>query len=153
MDDADKMVRRLVDEREIVAVALRYCRALDTSDWRLLDDVFTPDAVCRLGHPDEIVGLEALKARMQAVLGRLDSSHHMVGNHEVELAGDTATHRCYVQAQHVRRDAADGSKLLFMVAGRYEDRLRRTARGWRISDRTLTVMWSEGDQAALKRSD
>jgi hypothetical protein len=37
-------LQHLIDEREIVRVALTYCRALDTCDWDLLATVFVPDA-------------------------------------------------------------------------------------------------------------
>ena len=136
-------LQTLVDERDIRNVAFRYCRALDTKDWALLDEVFLPDATGQLGTPTTLVGIEAIRGRIQKALGHLDDSQHLVGNHEIDVTGDTATHRCYLQAQHIRADASGGPN--YIVAGRYEDRLVRTANGWRIAHRTLTVMWTEGN--------
>ena len=78
----------------------------------------------------------------------LDDSQHLVGNHEVTVDGDTGTHRCYLQAQHIR-EVPDGSPN-YMIAGRYEDRVQRMPDGWRLGDRTLTVMWSEGNLAVVR---
>ena len=144
--DAD--ITRLMDERDIVAVVSRYCRALDTKDWPLLSDVFLPDATAELGAGARLVGLDAILVRIRTALQHLDDSQHLVGNHEVVIDGDTATHRCYLQAQHVRRAAIGGPN--YIVAGRYEDRLSRTPVGWRITHRTLSVMWTDGNLAVAR---
>ena len=141
-------LQTLVDDHEIRGVALRYCRALDTKDWALLDDVFVPDATADLSGPIDLVGIEAIRDRIRSALGHLDDSQHLVGNHEIDVDGDHATHRCYLQAQHVRR-AADGGPN-YIVAGRYEDRFVRTELGWRIAHRTLTVMWTDGNVAVAR---
>lgn len=138
----------LIDERDIVALAARYCRALDTKDWPLLTEVFLPDAAAVLGAPTELVGRDAITDRIRTALEYLDDSQHLVGNHEVTVDGDTGTHRCYLQAQHIRQ-VPDGSPL-YIVAGRYEDRVRRTPDGWRIVHRTLTVMWTDGNLAVVR---
>ena len=136
-------LQTLIDERDIRNVAFRYCRALDTKDWALLDEVFLPDATGELGTPTTLVGIEAIRGRIRKALGHLDESQHLVGNHEIDVTGDAAAHRCYLQAQHIRADATGGPN--YIVAGRYEDRLVRTPNGWRIAHRTLTVMWTEGN--------
>jgi ketosteroid isomerase-like protein len=141
-------LQTLLDEREIVAVALRYCRALDTKDWALLDEVFLADATAQLGAPATLTGIEAIRGRIRTALEHLDDSQHLVGNHEVDLDGDTATHRCYLQAQHIRATATGGPH--YIVAGRYEDRFVRGGTGWRIAHRTLTVMWTEGNVAVAR---
>jgi hypothetical protein len=141
-------MQSLVDERDIVRVALRYARALDTKDWALLDEVFLPDATAELGSRTLLEGIEAIRRRIRTALEALDASQHLVGNHEVDVVADTATHRCYVQAQHVRRAAPGGPN--YIVAGIYEDRLVRTAAGWRIAHRTLSVMWTEGNLAVVR---
>ena len=143
----DALLRQLLDEREIVALATRYCRALDTKDWTLLSEVFLPDATAQLGSPHHLEGVDAILGRIQGALGNLDDSQHLVGNHEVTVDGDAGTHRCYLQAQHIRKVAEGGPN--YMVAGRYEDRLARTDAGWRIAHPTLTVMWTDGNPAVV----
>ncbi|MFT4656648.1 MAG: ketosteroid isomerase-like protein [Candidatus Aldehydirespiratoraceae bacterium] len=141
-------LQRLLDEREIVAVAVAYCFALDTHDWDALHQVFTPDATANLGVPARQVGIDEIIERISGALSGLDNSQHLVGNHEVVVTGDTATHRCYLQAQHIRA-VPDGSPL-FMIAGRYEDEFVRIPDGWRIGHRTLTTMWREGNSGVVQ---
>ncbi len=147
MSDPNEL-QLLLDEREIVGVALLYCRALDTKNWALLDEVFLPDATADLAGPADLVGIEAIRGRIRTALGNLDDSQHLVGNHEVVVDGDSATHRCYLQAQHVRAAAVGGPN--YIVAGRYEDRFVRAHVGWRIAHRTLTVMWTDGNLAVAR---
>jgi 3-phenylpropionate/cinnamic acid dioxygenase small subunit len=138
-------LQTLLDEREIRNLAFRYCRALDTKNWPLLDEVFLADATAELGTPTTLDGIDAIRTRIRTALEHLDDSQHLVGNHEITVDGDVATHRCYLQAQHIRAAAVGGPN--YIVAGRYEDRLTRTSQGWRISHRTLTVMWTDGNVA------
>lgn len=147
MTDAE--LARLLDERAIVEVTHRYCAALDGRDWAALDGCFTPDAVAVYGGvPGEHHGLDAIKAVCRASLQPLDASQHLVANHLVDLAGDFATSRCYVRAQHCRSVPGGDT---FMVAGTYEDDWRRTPAGWRISRRVLTVTWTGGNPAVMVR--
>lgn len=149
MDESNTMdLAMLLDERNIVAVVTRYCRALDTKDWALLTTVFLADATADLGNPLRLEGVAAIVDRIRLALENLDDSQHLVGNHEVVVDGDSATHRCYLQAQHVRHAAVGGPN--YIVAGRYEDRLLRTPDGWRIAHRTLVVMWTEGNLAVAR---
>ncbi|MEP1124016.1 MAG: nuclear transport factor 2 family protein [Ilumatobacter sp.] len=141
-------INRLLDERNIVAVATAYTWALDEHRWDDLRDVFAPDATADLGTADRLVGIDAIVHRIRTALEPLDDSQHLVGNHHVVVDGRTATHRCYLHAQHVRRDAVGGPN--YIVAGRYEDDLVRTEDGWRITHRSLVVMWTDGNTAVVR---
>ncbi len=143
----DAEVQRIVDERSIVDVAVRYCWVLDTRNWDDLRSVFLDDARATLGEARDLVGVEAIAARCREALAPLDASQHIVATHQVTVDGDQATHRCYVHAQHHRRGARDGKN--YVVGGRYDDRLVRTADGWRIAERTLTVLWTDGNRGVL----
>ena len=145
---ADPALALLLDERAVTAVALRYCRALDSKHWAGLAEVFLPDATADLASPTQLVGLDAITARIRGALDHLDASQHLVGNHEVVIDGDTATHFCYLQAQHVMRRAEGGRN--YLVGGNYADRLVRTAQGWRIAHRTLTIVWTDGNIAVAR---
>ena len=133
----------LLDERAVVAVAMQYCSALDTKNWAALDEVFLADATADLASTSELIGRVAIVERIRAALSQLDDSQHLVGNHQVVVDGDVASHSCYLQAQHIRRAAVGGPN--YLVGGRYEDRLVRTVDGWRIAHRKLVVMWTDGN--------
>jgi hypothetical protein len=135
----------LEDHRAIVDLTIAYCWALDSRSWEELDTVFTPSATADLGG--RCSGIEAIKDRVSSVLMPLDASQHTVSTHQVRVDGERATCRCYLQAQHVRRASERGSTL--MVGGHYRDELVRTGAGWRITERILTVMWTDGNPDVL----
>jgi hypothetical protein len=135
----------LEDHRAIVDLTIAYCWALDTRSWDDLDQVFAPSATADLGG--SYSGIEAIKQRVSSVLTPLDASQHTVSTHQVHIDGERATCRCYLQAQHVDREAEGGSTL--MVGGHYRDTLALTAAGWRITDRVLTITWTDGNPAIL----
>jgi ketosteroid isomerase-like protein len=135
------------DRAAIVQLTIDYCWALDTHDWEALRDVFTPDVVGHLGAGGQ-QGCDQIIERVSSVLEPLDDSQHMVTSHQVRIDGDTATSRCYLHAQHVRHAAEGGPN--YVVAGRYEDRFVRTDAGWRIAERRLVVMWTEGNRGVVQ---
>lgn len=130
------------DHQAIMELTATYCWALDEKAFERLRDVFLPDATARLGSSDQS-GIEEIIERVSTTLARFERSQHMVGTHLIEVDGDTATSRCYLQAQHVRPVGEEPP--LLTVGGRYEDRLVRTADGWRIAHRTLVSMWRSGE--------
>lgn len=135
-----------MDRADIVQLTIDYCWALDTGRWDDLRHVFTADAVTDLGQGGQD-GIDAIIERVSTALGPLDDSQHMVTNHQITVTGDQAEGRCYVQAQHIRRGAEGGE--LYTVGGRYEDRYRRTADGWRITERKIVSMWTDGNRQIL----
>ena len=132
-------IDRMLDEAAIIRLTNDYCWALDTGDWEALRDVFTPDAVGQLGKGGQN-GVDEIIERVSTALSVYETTQHLVGSHQVALDGDTATCRCYLQAQHVR---PTGDKL--MIGARYEDENVRTDAGWRIAKRRIVAMWTEGD--------
>ncbi|MEI7992525.1 MAG: nuclear transport factor 2 family protein [Actinomycetota bacterium] len=135
------------DRVAIVDLTTAYCWAIDERNWPALHNIFVPHATAELGNGTES-GVDAIVARISAVLNPLDSSQHLITNHQVLVEGDRATSRCYLHAQHVRR-AADGGRN-YIVAGRYEDELARTPAGWRITHRRLVVMWTDGNSRVVR---
>jgi len=131
-------VSELQDHHDIVELTHDYCWALDSGDWDALRAVFTPDVVTDLGDGGQN-GIDEVIARVSSALSVFDVTQHLVGTHQVRIDGDTATCRCYLQAQHVRP-----TKEKLMVGARYEDECVRTADGWRIARRRIVPMWTEG---------
>lgn len=148
MADVARTYEDLLDHQAIVDTAIRYTWALDQKRWDDLDDVFTPDARTFLMRTEPETGIDEIKERIRSSLAPLDDSQHIVSNHQVVLDGDTATHRCYLHAQHIFNDV-EGSPL-FVVAGRYEDDMVRTADGWRITKRSLLTMWTDGNPQVIR---
>ena len=82
------------------------------------------------------------------MLEPLRVSQHLLGSFEIEVAEETASSRCYFQAQHLRPGLAGGDS--FILAGTYEDALVRTAEGWRIRHRKLVATWQDGNPDVLE---
>lgn len=147
MSTGTASLNQLVDERAIVDTTIAYCWAVDNRQWDVLRTrVFLPDATAALGS--ELEGIESIVSRIDFALSPLDTSQHMVSNHQVTIDGDTATSRCYFHAQHVRRAAIAGPN--YIVAGIYTDDLVRTAAGWRIKHRDLKVLWTDGNTKVVR---
>lgn len=124
------------DRREIIELAVAYCRIVDSGDFEMLRDIFTPDATTELGGSGQS-GIDQIIGRLSTALGKFDSWEHHIGDHEVTIDGDAATARCSVRAVHQRPFGE--SPPTDTVVGSYEDRIVRTAHGWRLSKRSLVV--------------
>jgi hypothetical protein len=138
----------MADREDIIDLAVRYAWALDTKQVDGLRDVFTPDATAMLRGVG-CNGVDEIIARIGGSILRLDCTQHFISNHQVVVDGDTATHRCQLQSQHVRAGVVGGDN--FIVGGYYEDRLVRTGEGWRIAHRLMQQTWTEGNPAVTKR--
>jgi ketosteroid isomerase-like protein len=143
----DTSLQLLLDERDITQLCYRYGSALDDRDWARLRTCFTDDAVTEYAGLGTFEGYAAIEGVCQGALGPLDRSQHLIGNVSVEVDGDTATAQCYLQAQHVKAGTPGGE--LYVLAGRYSDRLARTADGWRFTYRSLETWWTDGNPGVI----
>ena len=143
----DPTVQVLLDERDITRLCYGYGSALDDRDWSRFRECFTADAVTSYEGLGEYEGYPAIEEVCRAALGPLDRSQHLIGNVTVEVDGDSATAQCYLHAQHVRTGTPGGD--LYVIAGRYSDRLARTPDGWRFTYRHLETWWTDGNPAVI----
>jgi SnoaL-like domain len=122
------------DRVAIMDVLARYTAALDTQNWDMLDDVFTPDAaIDYTTSGGEKGNFPEIKQWLATVLSTFPMTQHLIGMPAIWIDGDTATSRTDVfnpmEMEH------SGKRSLFYVGAVYEDRLVRTEHGWRISQR------------------
>lgn len=141
-------LEELLDERAVLALLKRYARALDQKDWELLATCFVPDAVALYGEAiGRVEGVDAIAGACRVALEKLDSSHHLLGNEEIEIDGDSARARSYIHAQHTKAGTPGGDN--FTIGGVYVDEIVRTPDGWRIRARELKMLWQDGNPAVL----
>lgn len=140
------------DVRAIEQLKYRYLRSLDLKRWEEFADCFVPEATAAYAGLD-FADRDALVAYMRENLGAGVITMHQVHHPEIELDGDTATGRWYLE------DRVIVSDFDFVLEGAafYADRFTRTATGWRIVhtgyERTFEVQLSTKDFASwrLKR--
>ncbi len=123
------------DRIEIDDLLVRYATAIDTKDWDLLASCFTPDALIDYTSAGGIRGrFPEVKQWLAQVLVAFPMTQHLITNRAVIVDGDSATSRsAFFNPMGLPGDG-DGL-VLFFEGGYYNDKLVRTAGGWRIAER------------------
>ena len=130
MEDLAAAVREIQDRQAILDCITRFCRGVDRMDRDLILSAYHPDAVD--DHGVFVGGPEALTDWMLVVCQKIEGSAHMIGNHTVEIVGDTAHAETYVLT---------GSMPYKLSCGRYIDRLERRDGKWGIVARKVVLDW------------
>ena len=144
-------LQTLIDERDIMRGLSRFARVLDCKRWDELGSVFSDDVVFDYGTGTEAMGMEALTVNMRRFLDRCGPTQHLIGSMLVDVDGDAATSRAYVQARHQRADDMGGP--VFDTCGEYIDRWERRPEGWRIVRRDAIWATHSGDAAIIFGED
>jgi hypothetical protein len=139
----DMTLQELGDRQAINDLLVRYCTALDTRDWPLLESCFTPEGVVDYGDYGGRHDPAGTVAHCRGGLEGLDVTQHLIANVAIQVDRDEAIAVCYVHAQHTLLGAEGGDH--FMIGGQYRDRLVRTDDGWRFAWRNLVGVWADGN--------
>ena len=140
-------MQRLLDDREIRDVLLRYCRGVDRMDLELVRSCYWPDAVD--DHGAFRGGVDDFLAWIGRLLPRYDVTTHLLHNCLVELHPtdpDVARVETYGVAEH--QTAGGPPELNLTIAFRYLDRFERRDGEWRIADRLCTTEWVRANDPA-----
>jgi hypothetical protein len=123
----------MTDREELVALTIRYATAIDSQQYHLLTTVFTSDAEVDYGEVGCWTGGAEIAEFMAAVhVGAAHTMHRMT-NQAIDIDGDTAKLRTYVDALILAEDGSGANPV-----GYYDDHAVRTVDGWRIAHRTYT---------------
>ncbi|WP_024803144.1 nuclear transport factor 2 family protein [Nocardia sp. BMG51109] len=128
-------LQEMSDRLEIQDLTVRYAHAVDTHQWDLLDDLFTPDAhidFSATGAPTG--GLAGLKEFLAQVLPNFVAHQHFLSNWSITVDGDTAAVRTMCHNPMVVADQ-EGRQTLMQYGLWYVDDLRRVDGRWRIARR------------------
>ena len=138
----DRTVWELVQRQLIEETLFNYSYYVDRNDpLGLVDQVFCADGCFELGSRHAVVGRANLARMFAKTLAPFTATSHHVSNVFVKFTGDdSAETTAYVYAWHITVE--DGRRI--DLWGRYFDRLRLTADGWRIANRRLAVAGSDG---------
>lgn len=134
---------RLLDERAIEKVLVRYASAVDERTLGGFDEVFVPEATAYYGFSGNISGRAAIVDLIRATAEKCVGSQHLVSNFRIEIVGDKANTKTSLQAILV--GIGDYRGRHFTLWGEYRDRFERRSDGWRIVHRELVTLHATGD--------
>jgi len=130
-------LQAIIDRVEIEALRGEFTDAVMMRDYDRLASLFTPDGAVRIPHIGaEVVSREEIRAgigRLQALLDYFVETTHPG---TIQLAGDTASGRAYIQELGRFRDGR--SELNYAV---YHDRYQRTGDGWKFTQRVYEIRY------------
>jgi 3-phenylpropionate/cinnamic acid dioxygenase small subunit len=125
--------------QDIADVLIRYASGIDRRDWVLLRSCFTDD--CEADYGD--IGIwhtgDDITEWMRQMHEPLGHTLHRVTNPTVDIQGNEATARCYIDALVMGPDNKSANR----AAGYYDDELVRGDDGWRIARRRFTMVHFE----------
>jgi hypothetical protein len=139
-DDVDGQVRWLVDRALISDLLIDFARRVDEKDQVGYAANFAVDGVLVLPF-GEFEGRERISEMPGPQLPMV--THHISSNHMIEIEGDVARSRSYLQATHVADGAVPTKN--WKAGGWYDCELQRRADGWEFTRVKLSVLWAGGD--------
>ena len=146
--DQSKALQRLLDERDIAVLLATLARILDSREWARVSEVVAEDmSFDYTNSGTDVQGREALLANFRQFLDVCGPSQHLLGSIIIEVDGDHALSRSYVQARHRSKDPADPR--LFDSNGEYIDRWERRTEGWRMVHRRAIWASQSGDPSVI----
>ena len=137
-------LKTLADRISIEDTLTRYATALDTHNLKLFDEVFTQDALLDYRAAGGIRGTyDEVRDWLKKSMSPFSSWQHLLSNMIISVDGDTASARTAVHNPLVFTDKK-GEMAVLHIGAYYRDRLIRTSSGWRITERTLGMVWVDG---------
>jgi hypothetical protein len=129
--DLARTVRRLQDRQELRDLTLRYCRAIDDSDWVALRELFTDEARAGAVGGDETV------QRLRSIRSTYGRTIHTAHGQLVEFTDDD--HATGMVPSHAELDIKGETVVCAM---RYYDDYVREASGWRFARRHIAFVYA-----------
>jgi ketosteroid isomerase-like protein len=123
--------RRLLDEIEIQRLAAAYSHAAMRLDGAAAASVYAEDGVLTAFYKPDIIGRAAIAEALTLTFAPLEFLAQTCGAGVIDVDGDTAI-ATWTVTELLKRREGEGLACCF---GSYEDRLVRTADGWRFAHR------------------
>jgi ketosteroid isomerase-like protein len=130
-------LQAIADRVEIEALRGEFTDAAMMRDRARLASLFTPDGALRMPNvPAEMAGREEIRAVGEQLQAQWDFFVQTTHPGTIQLDGDTATGRAYIQELMRLRDGS--SHLNYAI---YHDRYQRTPDGWKFAERVYEVRY------------
>ena len=134
------MSQELADRQAVQDVLIRYATSCDARDMAAYGSCFAEDAVISGFGSETVNGRQAWVDYVDKALKAFTATQHFVGNQVVQLKGDAATMRTYVQATHFLAERPGTTLTLFAI---YHDELVRNNGNWEITEHRLEPMGTQ----------
>jgi hypothetical protein len=131
------------DREEITHIINLYGFAIDTQDFDLFDQIFTPDIDARYSATAHWNALDVFKKDFIAYHDPFDGTQHIMSNHLIDVRGNEARCVTYAHWRLYRKGVPGGE--FWEGNGWYDDIAVRTTAGWRISRRLCRIIWWGGN--------
>jgi ketosteroid isomerase-like protein len=129
--------RAIADRVEIEALRGEFSDAAMMRDRARLASLFTDDGALRMPNiPAELIGREQIRAGGERLQDQWDFFVQTTHPGSIQLEGDTAAGRTYIQELARTRDGRQG--LNYAI---YHDRYQRTPDGWKFTERVYEVRY------------
>ena len=130
-------LQAIADRVEIEALRGEFTDAAMMRDYDRVASLFTPDGALRMPDvPVELAGREEIRAWGDRVPGLVDFLVQTTHPGTIQLGGDTASGRAYLQELIRLRDGS--SHLNYAI---YHDRYERTGDGWKFTERVYEIRY------------
>jgi ketosteroid isomerase-like protein len=132
-------LQAIADRVEIEALRGEYTDAVMMRDYDRVASLFTLTGALRMPNiPVELEGQEQIRAWGERVPALVDYLVQTTHPGTIQLDGDTASGRAYLQELGRARDGR--SELNYAI---YHDRYQRTADGWKFTERVYEVRYHD----------
>lgn len=129
----------IADRVEIEALRGEFSDAAMMRDYDRMAALFTPDGALRMPNiPAELTSPEEIRAFGRRVPEVVDFLIQTTHPGTIQLSGDTATGRAYLQELARTRDGQ--CEVNFAI---YHDRYQRTSDGWKFRERVYEVRYRD----------
>ncbi|MEU7897689.1 nuclear transport factor 2 family protein [Nonomuraea sp. NPDC049152] len=130
-------MQAIADRVEIEALRAELTDAVMMRDYDRVASLFTPDAAMRWPHiGKEFVGRDEIRAAIEWGQGLWEFFVQNVHPGTIQIDGDTAVGRAYIQEFGRMRDGS--SHLNYAL---YHDRYQRSLEGWKFTERVYEVKY------------
>jgi len=137
--DITSAVEELLAKQQIMDAMARYARGIDRRDEALVRSAYHEDSIDHHGFGNDSTGWGlAAKVRTDGTGFPVEweSTMHVLGQHYIEVEGDTAVSEVYFVSTSWLRDP-EGMPWRLVSQGRYLDRWERREGEFRILERTV----------------
>ncbi len=130
---AEARKQRLEDIDAIRRLRMEYHRYVNTRHMAEAAILYTEDAWVDFGPNEQARGRAEIEALYTKYNGQLDIIKQFPANHMFDVDGDEASGEAYADARY----GYDGHSV--MACASYDEKYRRTAEGWKISEMVVKI--------------